>query len=179
MAAVTSRYARAFVDVVFDSKLGAAQTTQQLRAIVALTDETAELRNIWSNPAVPPEQKRSLLDAIVARLGASRPVRNFIAVLIDHHRVNALKIIVQQFETELNTRLGVAEAAVTSSRELSEAQRKELEEQIEKLTGKRVSAQYGVDKSLLGGAIVQVGSTVYDGSVRGQLQKLKEQLSAE
>lgn len=179
MAAVTSRYARALADVVFDQKLDAKATTQQLRAVVALTEEHDDLRNVWENPAVPPEQKRNLLDAIVARIGASRPVRNFVAVIIDHHRVGALKVIAQQFESEMSMRLGLAEAAVTSSRELSEAQRHALESRIEKLTGKKVFAQYGVDKALLGGAVIEIGTTVYDGSVRGQLQKMKEQLSSE
>ena len=179
MAAVTSRYARAFADVVLDQKLDAAATTAQLRELVALVKDNADLRNVWENPAVPPDQKRNLLDAITQRQGAARSVRNFVAVLIDHHRVGALEVIAQQFETELNTRLGLAEASITTSRQLSDAQRRAMEAEIEKMTGKKVVAQYGIDQALIGGAVIRIGSTVYDGSVRGQLRKLQEQLSAE
>lgn len=179
MAAITSRYARAFADVVLDKKLDSAATAQQLRDIVTLSEQNADLRKVWENPAVPAEQKRKLLDAITERLGSSRWVRNFVAVIIDHHRVAALGIIARQFETELNTRMGLAEAAVTSSRELNTSERSEMETQLEKVIGKKVRAQYGIDQQLLGGAVIRVGSTVYDGSVRGQLQKIKEQLSAE
>ncbi len=179
MAAITSRYARAFADVVLDKKLDSAATVQQLRDIVVLAEQNADLRKVWENPAVPADQKRKLLDAITARLGSSRSVRNFVAVLIDHHRINALAIIARQFETELNTRLGLAEASVTSSRELNSSERHALEAQLETVVGKKVRAHYGIDQELLGGAVVRVGSTVYDGSVRGQLEKIREQLSAE
>ena len=84
----------------------------------------------------------------------------------------------QQFQEELNQRLGLAEADVTSARELSAEERRRLETQIKSVTGKSVTARYATDAGLLGGALVRVGSTVYDGSVRGQLERLKEQLIA-
>lgn len=178
MAAVTSRYARAFADVVFEMKLDTAGVAQDLRSILSLVQQNFELKVVWENPSIPPEQKRALLDAIVARLGCGKQVRNFLAVLIDHHRIAMLAEITKQFEHELNERLGLAEAEITSARELSEGERRELELQIMNLTGKRVLAKYETDRQLLGGAVVRIGSTIYDGSVRGQLQKMKEQLSS-
>lgn len=85
--------------------------------------------------------------------------------------------IARQFETELNNVLGFVEADITSSRELSASERSGLESQVTNVTGKKVRARYATDKALLGGAVVRVGSTIYDGSVRGQLQKLKEQIA--
>jgi F-type H+-transporting ATPase subunit delta len=178
MSAVTSRYARAFVDVVVGHKLDAARTLQELQTIVATYQSSAELRKVWESPAIPAQQKRLLLDAIVQREGLSRPLRNFVAVLIDHRRVPLIAEVAKDFEKELNSRLGFAEAQITSARELSPAERRALESQVEKLIGKKVRARYGRDESILGGAIVQVGSTIYDGSVKGQLERIREQLSS-
>ena len=77
MASVTSTYARAFVDVVLDKRLDATKILQELHALGALLAEHRDLRRIWENPAIPAQQKRNLLDAIVAHEGISRPVRNF------------------------------------------------------------------------------------------------------
>jgi F-type H+-transporting ATPase subunit delta len=133
---------------------------------------------VWENPAVPAEQKRSLLDAIVQREEIEKHVRNLVAVLIDHRRVQFLARIVEQLKKELDARMGFAEAHITSARELGDAERQALEAQIEKVTGKKVRAQFGLDATLLGGAVVRVGSTIYDGSVKGQLEKIREAISS-
>src|SRR5690242_11742158 len=130
MSALTSRYARAFVDVVVAHKLDAARTLQELQTIVATNESSPELREIWESPAIPAEQKRRLLDAIVQREGVSKPVRNFIAVLIDHRRIAVIGEVAKDFEKELNSRMGFAEAQVTSARELSSAERSALESRM-------------------------------------------------
>ncbi len=179
MAAVSSRYARAFADVVVDLKLDPGQTVAQLRSLVALVSNSADLQRVWENPSIPAEQKRQLLDAIVQRMGIARPLRNLVAVLIDNRRIAALAEIARQFELELDSRLGFAQASISSARELSPEEKRHLEAQIARLSGKRVRASYGVNRELLGGAVVKLGSTIYDGSVRGQLQKLRQELSSE
>ncbi|HSE49351.1 MAG TPA: ATP synthase F1 subunit delta [Terriglobales bacterium] len=178
MAAVTSRYARALVDVIVERKLDATKTMEQLDALVAALEASPPLRNVWENPSVPAEQKRKVLDVLAARLGADKMVRNFLAVLIDNRRIAALAEIARQFRSELYERLGIAEAEVTTTRELAAEEKRGLEAQIAKLTGKKVQARYATDGKILGGAVVRVGSTIYDGSVKGQLRRLKEALSA-
>lgn len=178
MAAVNSRYARAFAEVVLEQKLDAAKVIAELHSLVELVGASAELRAVWDNPAVPGQQKRNLLDAIVKRAKVSPPVRNFLAVLIDRGRIAALAPIARQFESELNQRLGFVEAEVASARELGDEEKRALEAQIAQVTGRKVLARYTRDPGLLGGAVVQVGSTIYDGSVKGQLRKLKEALSS-
>jgi F-type H+-transporting ATPase subunit delta len=143
-----------------------------------LFEQSADLRRVWENPAVPAQQKRKLLDVIAERDRIDRPVRNLIAVLIDHRRLNFLPRIVEQFEKELDRRMGLADAQISSARELGDAEKHTLEVEIAKLTGKRVRAQYGLDASLLGGAVVRIGSTIYDGSVKGQLERIKEAISS-
>lgn len=178
MASVTGTYARALADVVFDQHLDTAKTLQEAQSLAQLVSSSQQLREVWDAPSIPAEQKRALLDAIVAREGISRPVRNFMAVLMDHRRLKFLEPIVKEFGEELNRRLGFTEADIISIRELSEAERSAIEAQVEKLTGHKVRARYAQDTSILGGAIVKIGSTIYDGSVRGQLERIREAISS-
>ena len=178
MASVVGIYARAFADVVMktSNQLDSARALQELHSIEALLNESDPLRRVLENPSIPGDRKRAVLDAIAQRLGIARQVRNFIAVLTDHRRLPLFSDILKQLEQELNDRQGFAEAQVSTARSLSDAEKKMLEAEITKLTGKKVRARYEQDASLLGGAIVQVGSTIYDGSVEGQLNRIREQL---
>jgi F-type H+-transporting ATPase subunit delta len=178
MASVTNTYARAFAEAVFSGRLDPDKTLQEAQAVAELVAGSKELREVWETPSISAEQKRAVLDAIAARQGISRTVRNFVAVLIDHRRINFLGPIVKQFEQELNQRLGFTEAEITSARELNQADQRTLEAQMEKLTGKKVRAHFLSDESILGGVILKVGSTIYDGSVRGQLERIKQALSS-
>jgi F-type H+-transporting ATPase subunit delta len=178
MASVASTYARAFADVVMSEHLDADRSLAELRTIASLLAESSELRRVWENPAIPAEQKRRVLDVIAERDRVSMQVRNLVAVLIDHRRIHFLDPIIRQLEKELDARLGFAEAEITSARELGAAEKREFEAQVGKLTGKKVRARYGQDPSLLGGAVVRVGSTIYDGSVKGQLERLREAISS-
>jgi F-type H+-transporting ATPase subunit delta len=177
MAAITNRYARALVDVVIEQKIDPATALRQLHDMVVTVQGSEQLRMVWESPAIPAEQKRAVLDAVAVESGLLKPIRNFFAVLIDHGRIPMAAQIARQFETELNSELGFIEADITSSRQLSPAEKSGLESQVASMTGKQVRARYATNSELLGGAVVRVGSTIYDGSVRGQLQKLKEQLS--
>jgi F-type H+-transporting ATPase subunit delta len=178
MASVTSTYARAFADVVFDRHLDPAKTLLEVQSLAQLAASSRELREVWEAPSIPAEQKRLLLDAIIARVGVSRPVRNFVAVLIDHRRIKFLDPIVKEFERELNRRMGFVEAQIISARELGQLERTALEAQVAKLTGHKVRARYAQDGSILGGAIVKIGSMIYDGSVKGQLERIREAISS-
>jgi F-type H+-transporting ATPase subunit delta len=179
MSAVASRYARALADVVFSDKLDAAKTVQDIQTIAQLVDANLDLRAVWVIPSIPIEQKLKLLDAIASSAGLTRQIRNFVAILIEKRRLDMMADLIVQLKIELNERMGIAEADVLSARVLADDERRALEAQIAKATGKTVRAQYEQDKSLLGGATVKVGSTIYDGSVRGQLQKMKAQIAGQ
>jgi F-type H+-transporting ATPase subunit delta len=177
MAAVASRYARALADVIAEAKLDPAGAVTQLRSLLAAYEESAPLREVWQSPAITHEQKQKVLDALAQRLGVTdAPVRNFILVLIGHDRIALLAEIVAQVELELNRRGGRIEAEIVSARELGAEQRTTLVAEIGRLTGKTVLANYVTDQSLIGGVKVRVGSTIYDGSVRGQLERMRQQL---
>jgi F-type H+-transporting ATPase subunit delta len=177
MASVTGRYARAFAEVVAQHKLPPDRVVAELEQMAALVTGSSELRNVLANPAVEHRQKIALLDAIVERAGADRFLRNFVAVLIDHKRIVHIEEITAQFKQELDERMGIAEARVSSARKLSETEKKTLEKQLAEITGKTVRATYAEESGLLGGAVVRIGSTIYDGSVRGRLQKIKQEIA--
>jgi F-type H+-transporting ATPase subunit delta len=177
MAAVSSRYARALADVIADAKLDGLQVVEQLRSMLAAFEQSRELREVWESPAIPVTQKHRVLDALAARVGVTaRQVRNFIAVLIDQDRINLLPEIATQLDVELNSRNGRIDAIIVSAREIGAEQRSSLVAELTRLTGKTVLPHYEMDSKLIGGVTVRVGSTIYDGSVRGQLQRIRQQL---
>jgi F-type H+-transporting ATPase subunit delta len=178
MASVIGTYARAFADVVMKpgNHLDPARMLQELQGFEALLKESDQLRRVMENPSIPGDRKRAVLDAVAGRLGTTKQVRNFVAVITDHRRLPLLSEILKNLEQELNERQGFAEAQVSSARQLSDQEKQMLESEIAKMTGKKVRARYEQDSSLLGGAVVQIGSTIYDGSVKGQLERIREQL---
>jgi len=176
MASFASRYARAFADVVFEAKLDAKGVQRQLADFAAAWHESRELREFFLDPSFSVEDRVAFLDKLNAKLKMAHQTRNFIAVLIRHDRIAGLDDVLAEFRREVNQRLGISEAKIVSARKLDEPERRELEKQIGNLTGGTVEGQYEEDSSLLGGAVVQVGSTVYDGSVRGRLDRLREEL---
>lgn len=176
MAAVIGRYARAFADVAVAHKLDAGKTVAEMTGMAALIEGNRELRNVLQNPSVAHGQKLRLLDAVMKLTGGSRLLRNFLAVLIDHHRIGSLGEIVTEFKQELDRRMGIAEARVSSARPLSAAEKKSLEKQLVEITGMTVRASYSEDPALLGGVTVRVGSTIYDGSVQGRLDRMRGEL---
>lgn len=178
MASVASTYARAFADVILKAHLDVERAVAELRSVATLLNESSDLRQVWENPAIPVEQKRRVLDVIAQRDGISKQVRNLVAILIDHRRTHFLNAVIRQLEKELDARMGFAEAEITSTRELDETEKREFEQQVAKVTGKKIRAHYSRDASLLGGAVVRVGSTVFDGSVKGQLERMKEAISS-
>jgi F-type H+-transporting ATPase subunit delta len=178
MAAIAAPYARAFADVVFEAHLNARDVQKQLDSFVAAWRESADLREVFLDPSFPADQKVAVLDKLNARLGMGTQVRNFIAVLIQHDRLNVLDDVLAEYRKVVNQRLGISEVYVTSARPLETDERQGIEQKVAALTGTQVEATYHEDKSLLGGVVVRVGSTVYDGSVKGRLDRLKEQLAS-
>ncbi|HLH36722.1 MAG TPA: ATP synthase F1 subunit delta [Alloacidobacterium sp.] len=178
MASIAGPYARAFADVVFEAHLNAHDVQKQLDSFLAAWWESDDLREVFLDPSFPADQKIAILDKLNGRLGMSAQVRNFLAVLIQHDRMNVLGEVLTEYRREINRRLGISEVHITSARPLEADERHGIEQKVASLTGTQVQATYHEDKSLLGGVIVRVGSTVYDGSVKGRLDRLKAQLAS-
>jgi len=178
LSAVATRYASALADVV-TSRGGALRPPDaiaQLRAFEGILRSSPELHNALTTPAVPGSRKKAVVGRIADLEGLSRVARNFLFVLVDHRRIALLPEIIQIFERVVDERLGFAQAAVASAAGLTPDQRSQLTAEFERLTGKRLRMRFTVDPSLIGGVVAHIGSTVYDGSVRGQLAAMERRL---
>jgi F-type H+-transporting ATPase subunit delta len=172
------QYANALADIAL-AQAAAAPVTQQLGDFSAAYASSGELRNFLASPAVTKEEKRGVAEKLSARLGASKIVRNFLFVVIDHQRTRLLPEIFQSFRDVVRERQGVAEAEISSPVALNDAQKKEMTQALERLTGKKVEANFSLDPKLLGGVVVRVGDTIYDGSLRNRLDDLRGRLAGE
>ena len=172
------QYANAFADIAIAQ--GAPQTAvKELADFGEAFAESGELRNFLGSPAVDPKAKHRVIEKIIAQQGASRIIRNFLFVILDHHRAHVLQEIIAAVQEVVRQRQGIAEAAVSSAVELSTAQKTELAKTLSSLTGKRIEPKYSLDPALLGGAIARVGDTIYDGSLRSRLAEMRTRLGEE
>ena len=178
MSAVAERYAAALAEVALERKL-ADKVKSDLGAFVEAFFSSGDLRNALESPVVSADVKHRVIQEVTAKMGVDGAVRNFIFLIVDHRRTEMLHEVLAALYQQLNMRLGIAEAEVRSARELSAAEKQQLTAVLERRTGKKIEASFRQDKTLLGGAVVRVGSTIYDGSVREQLNRLRERLEAE
>ena len=174
--AIANRYARALADVV-SQKGDYRQVRQVLENFAAVYGESAELREVFDTPALPLTEKLKVLTAIMGKMGTTSITTNFLSVLGQNYRMNLLEEICLAFHKLANDRLGVVEVKVVSAAGLSEAEQQALRAKFIDLTGKEVEFDFHLDRELLGGVLAQIGSTVYDGSVRGQLDRIRERLT--
>lgn len=178
MAAFVSRYARAFADVVLSAHLDATAIDARFEDFLAAWDQSKELRDAFATPAVTVSQKIGILDKLNATLGMQKELRNLLAVLIQNGRIAQVREVATAYRTELKERQGVRQAEVVTARELSEEERHKLIAGVGELAGSKVEATFKLDAAILGGTLVRVGSTVYDGSLRGRMERLREALIA-
>ncbi len=180
-SAVVTRYANALADVVMGGPavgIQPGEAAAQLQAFAQLVQESHDLRNALNSPSVSLARKRAVISRIVESQGVARVVRNFLLVLSDHRRFHALTEVATAFASVVDERLGFVRAEVQSALPLRPEQQDALVSKISQLTGKNVRPAWQVTPDLLGGVVVNVGSTVYDGSVRGQLAAIGRKLAA-
>ena len=176
--AVARRYAAAMADVALE-KNNAQRVKADFTSFVDAFYSAADLRNFLESPAISIDVKQKAVQSILERMQIDRSVSNFVHLVVKHGRTESLREVERALGDELNARMGIALAEVTSARALSESERRELTAALEQRTGKKIEARFSEDQSLLGGAVVRVGSTVHDGSVRERLSRLREQLQGE
>ncbi len=177
---IVNRYAHALADVVTGPNFGAppAEAVAQLRTFYSSTNTVPQLQTVLASPAVPKARKRAVIRSIAGTLGLKQIIVNFLLVLSDRGRWHALHEVIDSLDAVLDAHLGFERAEVRSAYELSNQQREELSRELERIAGKKIRLQVAVDPGLIGGVTARVGSTVYDGSVRGQLAKMRQTLAA-
>jgi F-type H+-transporting ATPase subunit delta len=177
MSVAAKRYAKALIDVLYPDK--GEDGFYQLQSLASLLNEQPDGRKFLQNPSMAGERRNRLLKEIADALGFDRRVANFVSILTDRNRLPLLEEIIGEYQQLMDDRLGIARAQVTAARSLDPVQQRELIGKLEQITGKQIRMEVAIDPSLIGGVIAQVGSTVYDGSVRQELQAFKSRLVEE
>ena len=178
LQAVARRYAAALADVV-TARGEAREVREELSAWEALMRTNAQLLEVLRNPTIPYDQKRRVVRTLIERTRVRPTTANFLQVLLQNQRLADLSEINKIFAQELDRRAGVVSAQVTTARPVPEQAQDALRARLSELTGSNVRLQFAVDEELIGGIVTRIGSTVYDGSVRNQLQRIKEKMTGE
>jgi F-type H+-transporting ATPase subunit delta len=172
---VANRYARALADVVAP-KGNYRQVLNELQDFGTVYQQSQELREVFETPAVSMAQKLKVLEAVAAELGSSSVTLNFLRVVTDHYRVRMFGEILQAFRSVAYARLGIVQVKVSSATALSGDEQELLRKRFSELTGHQPELEFHLDSGLIGGLVAQIGSTVFDGSIRGQLERVREKL---
>ncbi|MGB7069345.1 MAG: ATP synthase F1 subunit delta [Pyrinomonadaceae bacterium] len=172
---IARRYAVALADVV--GKDGNVESVKsEISTWVSLLGSTPDLKSAFGNPSITQTSKGKLLEALIERSKPSVTTANFLRVLLQNGRLSELSEISDRFASVIDERNSVISAEITSARDLSDQQRSELKHNLEKVTGKTVILNFSISEALIGGVVTRIGSTIYDGSVRTQLENLKQEL---
>jgi F-type H+-transporting ATPase subunit delta len=172
-----TRYAKALLDVV--SQQGdAAPIERQLTMFVDTLDAHRELQLALTTPSVPAARKRAIVTAVAERLGMGAPATKLLGLLADRDRLHIAHELLAVFRERLLDQQKVVRAEVRSAAPLSAEALQAIEARLGAVTGMKVAVESVVDPTLIGGVLAKVGGTVYDGTVKTQLQKLRTQLLA-
>lgn len=172
------RYAEALLDAVWDQGDEArAAVAEELNRLVEATRQVFDLRNALENPSYALDERLKVLDGVAEQLELSGRTRNFARLVVERGRASELPAMLETFERLLDARTGRVKATVTSAAALDEATADRLKLALEKRTGKSVEMSLHVDPALIGGIRAEVGTTIFDGSIRAELARLRDSLA--
>jgi len=175
IVAIARRYAEALADVAIAHNQ-VEQMDSEVGSFAQMIRDSRELHDVFASPVVSQEQKLSVLDALIERTGVSPMVANLLRTMLSHYRLHDLTEVHEQFRRAINRRKGIALAEVTTATPASQAAQEMLTRKLQELVGKQVQIQFKTDPELIGGAVTRLESVVYDGSIRTQLQTVKQRL---
>jgi len=175
MGVVDRVYARALFDAALEEGR-LEQVRAELAELAEAAAEVPELRELLRNPQIDPSAKAAALKDLLD--GSDQLVRNFVLLLADKGRAGLLEEIARDFERLVAQHEGTIHVALTTAVELSDDEARKLVKQIEEASGRKVEATRSVDPDLIGGIVLQVGSYRLDASVRGRLERLRQELAA-
>ncbi|MBI4483708.1 MAG: ATP synthase F1 subunit delta [Acidobacteria bacterium] len=177
-SSVLVKYARALAELAVEAEIQ-ERVKGELKSLKELFEGDPEIGAFFENPAVRVEHKRQVLGQVLQRAEVHPVTQNFAGVLLDHHRLSYLSQIYEAFVRQLDQLLGVLRARIVVADGFSDPARERLVRRLRLMTGKEVKAEFETDPALIGGAVVQIGSTIYDGSVWRQLEEIRKRLSQE
>ncbi|MDH3627203.1 MAG: ATP synthase F1 subunit delta [Acidobacteriota bacterium] len=172
------RYARALLSVLTEP--AEAQSADQfLQGLSQAWDTTPAFRAILLDPAYSQQERSDALLGMAKAAGLSDRIQNFLRTLIENNRAGSISSIAQVYHEELEARMGIVPAEITTAAPMDESMRQQAQRSVQQATGHQVRLTCKVDADLLGGAITRVGTTIYDGSLRTQLDQLRHQMIQE
>ena len=175
---IARRYAKALLSLGLEQR-SYEQFGQELDRLMATVASSKDLRTVLDSPVFQLSQRKAVLGEILKRLGVSKTVEHFAQLVLDHNRFPAMASIAREMRNLVDEQAGRVRAQVTSAKPLREPEAQRIQTALAKKTGKQVILERKEDASLLGGIVVQIGDVVYDGSVKNQLSRIKEQLLSE
>src|SRR6185295_12794795 len=172
---IARRYASALAEVALDRN-EEARVQEEINSWAELIENNSQLREVFANPTIPYDQKGRVLEELIVRSRISETSSSFLRVLLRNQRLDQLKHIAERFSQVLDERHGIVGANVTTARPIPEDVKTALQEALSAKTGRDVRLSFTTDKSIIGGVVAQIGSTIFDGSVQGQLDRLAGEL---
>ena len=172
---IARRYATALAEVAVERN-EENRVQQEINAWASLIEDNAQLREVFANPTIPYDQKQKVLEELISRTRIGETSGSFLRVLLKNQRLAQLKPVAERFGQVLDERRGVVGADVTTARPLPEDLKAALSDALSSRTGQTVRLSFTTDETIIGGVVTQIGSTIFDGSVQGQLDRLAAEL---
>jgi F-type H+-transporting ATPase subunit delta len=173
---VARRYAVALADVAI-SRGDERQVQSEIESWASMIDANPQLKEVFANPTIPYDQKRRVLQELSSRTRVGATTSGFLQVLLKNQRLAQLKEVVERFRLLLDERSGVVAARVTTARPVAPEQQQALQEALSSHTGKYVRLNFTTDETIIGGLVTHIGSTIFDGSIESQLQRLAVEMT--
>ena len=175
LIAVARRYATPLADVAIAHNK-ADELDSELGVFAELIGTNGELSDLFASPVIPEPSKREVLDAIIKRVGPGELTANLLRTLLRNYRLQYVGAVHEEFRREMNLRKGLVVAKVATAAPVGASEQESLSRTLHQMTGKQVQLEFKTDPSLIGGVVTRVGSMVYDGSVKTQLQEIEQRL---
>ena len=175
---VARRYAAALADVAIERR-EEREVQRELDQWAAMIESHPQLKEVFANPTIVYDHKRKLLEDLISRTQVRGTTASFLRVLLKNQRLSQLRDVAARFAYVLDERGGIVAATVTTARPITEDLQKQLHETLVAATGRKVRLDFNTDESIIGGMVAQIGSTIFDGSVQSQLDRLAAEMAGQ
>ena len=173
---VARRYATALADVAIERR-EEREVQNELDQWAEMIEAHSQLKEVFANPTIVYDHKRKLLEDLISRTRVRETTGSFLRVLLKNQRLSQLREVVARYGQVLDERGGVVAAHVTTARPIPEDLRNSLHETLAAATGRKVRLSFTTDESVIGGLVARIGSTIFDGSVESQLDRLANDMA--
>ena len=173
---VARRYATALADVAIERR-EEREVQNELDQWTAILETNPQLKEVFANPTIAYDQKCKVLEELISRTRVRETTASFLRVLLKNQRLSQLRDVFERFGQVLDERAGMVAATVTTAKPIPEELRNALHETLTAATGRKVRLNFTTDEAIIGGLVARIGSTIFDGSIQSQLERLADGLA--